>query len=67
MIEIIILGFIALGIAAIIKWPLILWAAATIVGVLGLASKEIGYLALAIFLALIAWYLSGGIPFLSAT
>ena len=61
--EIIVLGVVAIIIAVIIKWPLILWAAATIMGVLGTASRQIGLLALAIFLAIIAWYLYGGFPF----
>ena len=61
--EIIVLGVVAIIIAVIIKWPLILWAAATIMGVLGTASRQIGLLVLAIFLAFIAWYLYGGFPF----
>jgi hypothetical protein len=61
MIELFILALLA---AVIIKWPLILWAAATISGVLGLVAKDVGRLMLAVFIGLLAWYLYGGIPFL---
>ena len=61
MIELFILALLA---ALIIKWPLILWAAATIIGVLGLVTKEVGRLMLAVFIGLLAWHLYGGIPFL---
>ena len=62
MIELIIIFFI---VVLIIKWPLILWAAATISGVLGLVAKDVGKLMLAVFIGLIAWYLYGRIPFLN--
>lgn len=65
MIELFILVILALLAALIIKWPLILWAAATIIGVLGLVTKKVGWLMLAIFIGLLAWYLlHGGIPVL---
>jgi hypothetical protein len=62
MIELIVIAFI---VAVIIKWPLILWAVATISGVLGLVAKDVGKLMLAVFIGLLAWYLYGGIPFLN--
>jgi hypothetical protein len=62
MIELIVITFI---VAVIIKWPLVLWAAATISGVLGLVAKDVGKLMFALFIGLLAWYLYGGIPFLN--